>query len=214
MNKKNFCFVGVDHDFEDFILLNKNFYLGLFTNFRNKKFSLNKRLGKENLSDWLKIKKKFNTEVFILINEGKQRELLQKKIYKKNNSNLLLDERLISKSSLKYLSKKSGIVIQKSVFVSSRVKINEGVKIHIGCQIHHGVNIGKYSTISPASIILGNVKIGNYSFIGANSTIKQNIKIGKNSIIGAGAVVVKNVKDGATVVGNPASKINYKKIIY
>jgi len=211
MIKKNFCLVGVDNDFEDFVLDNKKFYLGLFTNFKDRKFSLNKKLGKENLSDWLKVKKKFNPDLFILIDDGKQREILRKKIYQKNNKNLLLDEKLISKSSLKYLSKKSGIIIQKSVFISSKVEINEGVKIHIGSQIHHGVSIDKYSTISPASIILGNVKIGKYSFIGVNSTIRQKIKIGNNCVIGAGAVVVKDVKDGVTVVGNPATKINYKK---
>ena len=211
MIKKNFCLVGVDNDFEDFVLDNKKFYLGLFTNFKNKKFSINKKLGKENLSDWLKIKKKFNPDLFILIDDGKQRENLRKKIYQSNNKNLLLDEKLISKSSLKYLSKKSGVIIQKSVLISSHVKINEGVKIHIGSQIHHGVSIDKYSTISPASIILGNVKIGKYSFIGANSTIRQKIKIGNHCVIGAGAVVVRDVKDGETVVGNPATEINYKK---
>ena len=211
MIKKNFCLVGEDNDFEDFVLDNKKFYLGLFTNFKNKKFSINKKLGKENLSDWLKIKKKFNPDLFILIDDGKQREILRKKIYQSNNKNLLLDEKLISKSSLKYLSKKGGIIIQKSVLISAKVKINEGVKIHIGSQIHHGVSIDKYSTIAPASIILGNVKIGKYSFIGANSTVKQNIKIGNHCVVGAGAVVVKNVKDGETVVGNPATIINYKK---
>jgi acetyltransferase-like isoleucine patch superfamily enzyme len=211
MIKKNFCLVGVDNDFEDFVLDNKKFYLGLFTNFKNKKFSINKKLGKENLSDWLKIKKKFNPDLFILIDDGKQRENLRKKIYQSNNKNLLLDEKLISKSSLKYLSKKSGVIIQKSVLISSHVKINEGVKIHIGSQIHHGVSIDKYSTISPASIILGNVKIGKYSFIGANSTVRQKIKIGNHCVIGAGAVVVRDVKDGETVVGNPATRINYKK---
>jgi sugar O-acyltransferase (sialic acid O-acetyltransferase NeuD family) len=209
MIKKKFCLVGVDDDFDDFILDNKNLYLGLFTNFKNKKYSLSRKLGKENLADWIKVKKKFNPDVYILINDGKKREMLQKKIYKKNNKNLLLNWELISKSSLKYLSKKSGIIIQKSVFISSKVKIDEGVKIHIGSQIHHGVNIGKYSTISPASIILGNVKIGKYSFIGANSTIRQKIKIGNNCVVGAGAVVVKNVKDGETVVGNPAVRINF-----
>jgi acetyltransferase-like isoleucine patch superfamily enzyme len=211
MIKKKFCLVGVDNDFEDFVLDNKKFYLGLFTNFKDKKFSLGKTLGKENLSDWLKVKKKFNPDLFILIDDGKQREILRKKIYQNNNKNLLLNEELISKSSLKYLSKKGGIIIQKSVLISSMVKINEGVKIHIGSQIHHGVSIDKYSTISPASVILGNVKIGKYSFVGANSTVRQNIKIGNNCVVGAGAVVVKNIKDGETVVGNPATKINYKK---
>lgn len=208
MIKKKFCLVGVDEDFDDFILENKKFYLGLFSNFKNKKYSIKKKLGKENLIDWIKIKKRFNPDVFITIDEGKQREKLFKKIFKKNNKNLLLNKSFIEKSSIKYISKKNGIIIQKFTKVSSKVKINDGVKIHIGCQIHHGAVIGQYSTIAPASIILGNVKIGNYSYIGANSTIKQNIKIGNNCIIGAGSVVIRNVKSGETVVGNPAKKIN------
>jgi UDP-N-acetylbacillosamine N-acetyltransferase len=208
MIKKKFCLVGVDKDFEDFILDNKKFYLGLFSNFNHRKYQISKKLGKEIKTDWVKIKKKFNPDVFILINDGKQREDLNKKIYKKNNKNLILGKAIISKSSLKNISKQHGIIIQNFAIISSQVQIDNGVKIDIGCQIHHEVKIGKYSTISPASILLGNVKIGNYSLIGANSTIKQNIKIGDNCIIGAGSVVVKDVKSGETVVGNPARKLN------
>ncbi|MDC0477084.1 hypothetical protein OAN16_00240 [Pelagibacteraceae bacterium] len=204
MIKKKFCLVGVDKDFEDFVLDNKKFYLGLFSNFSHKKYQISEKLGKEILTDWVKIKKKFNPDVFILINEGKIRENLHKKIYKKNNKNLILDKAVVAGSSLKNISKHHGVVIQDFAIVSSHVLIDDGVKIHIGCQIHHEVKIGKYSTISPASVILGNVKIGNYSFIGANSTINPNIKIGNNCTIGAGSVVVKDVKNGETVVGNPA----------
>ena len=208
MIKKKFCLVGVDKDFEDFILNNKKFYLGLISNFSHKKYQTGKKLGKETLVDWIKIKKKFNPDVFILINDGKQREKLNQKIYKKNNKNLILGKAVISKSSLKNISKQHGVIIQDLAIISSQVQIDNGVKIHIGCQIHHEVKIGKYSTISPASIILGNVKIGNYSFIGANSTIKQGINIGNNCTIGAGSVVVKDVKNGETVAGNPARKLN------
>ena len=58
------------------------------------------------------------------------------------------------------------------------VKIYNGVKININCQIHHGSKVGKFVTLAPAAVILGNVKIGSYSYVGANTTIKQNIKIG------------------------------------
>ena len=79
--------------------------------------------------------------------------------------------------SLKNISKQHGIIIQDLAIVSSQVQINNGVKIHIGCQIHHEVKIGKYSTISPASIILGNVKIGKRVILGSQSFISNNIKI-------------------------------------
>ena len=208
MIKKKFCLVGLDKDFEDFVLQNKKFYIGLFSNFSQNTYQIDKKLGKEIKTDWIKVKKKFNPDVFIVIDDGKQREKLQKKIYKKNNKNLIMAGAVIAKTSLKNISKKQGIVIQDHAIISSEVQIDNGVKIHIGCQIHHEVKIGSYSTIAPASIILGNVKIGNYSFIGANSTIKQNVKIGNNCIIGAGAVVIKDVKNGETVVGNPAKKTN------
>ena len=91
------------------------------------------------------------------------------------------------------------------------VKIYNGVNININCQIHHGSTIGKFATLAPASVILGNVKIGSYSFIGANTTIRERIRIGKNCIIGAGSVVVKNVNDYEIVAGSPARLIGKNK---
>ena len=209
MIKNKFCFVGVDRDFDDLINKYKRKFVGYFSNFNSNKYSNSeKKVGKENLEDWLKVKKKFNPEIYIVIDEGEEREMLVKKIFKNNVKNLILNEAKVDQIVLKNLKKKKGIVIQKYAMISTNVKIENGVKIHIGSQIHHDVILGKYSTIAPSSVILGSVKIGNYSYIGANSTIKQNIKIGKRSIIGAGSVVIKDVKDNEVVAGNPASKIS------
>ena len=78
-------------------------------------------------------------------------------------------------------------------------------------QIHHGSKVGKFATLAPASVILGNVKIGDYSYVGANTTIKQNIKIGNHCIIGAGSVVVKDVKNFEVVAGSPARLLRKNK---
>lgn len=83
MIKRKFCLVGVDKDFEDFILDNKKFYLGLFSNFSHKKYQTGKKLGKETMADWIKIKKKFNPDVFILINDGNNEKISIKKFIKK-----------------------------------------------------------------------------------------------------------------------------------
>ena len=208
MIKKKFCLVGVEFDFEDLTIDEYNNYLGFFTSRKNKSYSLKKKkLGKENLNDWKKIKKKYNPDVFITIDNGREREKLYKKIYKKNYSNLIMKSSYVSHSSKKKILNKKGIIIQKFVKIMPNVKIDDGVKINVGCQVHHGSEIGKFSTLAPASIVLGNVKIGSYSYVGANSTIKQNIKIGKNCIIGAGSVVIRNVKDNEVVAGVPARKI-------
>ena len=122
-------------------------------------------IGGENLSDWLKIKKKYNPDVFILIDEGKIRERLHNKIYKDNFKNLIIKNSYIEKSVAKNISKKKGIFIQKLCFVSSNVNIGDGVKINVGAQIHHDVSIEKYCTIAPRAVILGSVKIGKYTYV-------------------------------------------------
>ena len=58
MIKKKFCLVGLDKDFEDFVIENKKFYIGLFSNFSQNTYQIGKKLGKEIKTDWIKIKKK------------------------------------------------------------------------------------------------------------------------------------------------------------
>ena len=206
MIKNKFCIVGIDRDFEEFIIENKGNYLGLISDYK-KNYKITKRAGKEKITDWLKIKKKYNPNVYIVIDKGKERKSLTDKIFKKNVKNLIMNKTFIDKSVIKDLLKKKGILIQKLCFISSRVNINNGVKINVGSQIHHDVLIGEYATIAPRAVVLGSVKIGKFSYIGANSTIKQGVKIGNNAVVGAGAVVIKDVKDNDVVAGNPAKSI-------
>ncbi len=206
MIKNKFCIVGIDNDFEEFIIENKGNYLGLISNYK-KNYKITKRAGKEKITDWLKLKKKYNPNIFIVIDQGKERKSLTDKIYKKNVKNLIMSKTYIDKFVMKDLSTKKGILIQKLCFISSRVNINNGVKINVGSQIHHDVLIGEYVTIAPRALILGSVKIGKFTYIGANAIIKQGVSIGKNAVIGAGAVVIRNVKDNDVVVGNPAKSI-------
>ena len=210
MLKSKFCFVGVDKDLEDILLENRHKYLGLISDLKGKNYSIGKRIGGENLYDWQKIKKKYNPDIFIVIDDGKMREKLTKKIFKRNLKNLISKNSYIDKAVLKKISKKRGIIIQKLCFVSSSVSFGEGVRINVGAQIHHDVKLEKYCTIAPGAIILGSVKIGSNSYIGANSTIRQGVKIGNNVTIGAGSVVVKDVKNNEVVAGNPAKKLKTK----
>ena len=209
MIQKKFCIVGIDNDFIDFIQRNYSLFLGYFSN-KKKYYNLIKRskwLGEHNQSNWKKIKKKYDPVVIINIDEGKNREKLYKNIYKKNYTNIFFKNSFISETSKSNMIKKKGIIIQSHVKVMPCVHIGHGVKINTGAQIHHDCKIGKFSTIAPRAVLLGNVMVGNYSYIGANSTIRQNIKIGQGVMVGAGAVVTKNVKDFDIVVGKPAKSI-------
>ena len=208
MIKNKFCIVGIDNDIEDYLYDNKSKYVGLITNRKNKNYSIGKKIGNESYADWVKIKKKLNPDVHILIDDGSERETLTNNIFKTNVKNLIFNNSLIDRFVIKNIKKKNGIIIQKLCLISSNVKLGNGVKINIGCQIHHDVKINDYSTLAPGAIILGSVTIGKNSYIGANATIKQGIKIGNNTIIGAGSTVIKNVNSNEVVAGNPAKKIN------
>lgn len=209
MIKKNFCLVGIDNDFVDFIKRNSSLFLGYFSNKDRYYKSVNKkkRLGDHIYKKWIIIKKKSNPAAIITIDDGRVRETLIKKVFKKNCKNLILKKAYVSKTTLKKIEKKKGILIQDFTKIMSNVKIGDGTKIHIGAHVHHDNTIGKFVTIAPKAVLLGNVKIGDYSYIGANSTIKQKVKIGKGAIIGAGSVVVKNVKSNDIVAGVPALSI-------
>ena len=106
----------------------------------------------------------------------------------------------------------SGTIVQSGVNVSAECKIGRFVKLNTKCNIMHNSIVDDFTTIAPNAVILGNVQIGKYCYIGSNSTILSNIKICENVTIGAGAVVTKNVDVPSTLVGNPASLIQSKKI--
>ena len=209
MIKKKFCIIGIDNDFLDFIKRNKSLFSGYYSenNRFYKSIIKKKRLGTHDKKNWLKVKKKINPDVVICIDNGTIREKLYKSIYKNNCKNLFFKKSHISETSKLRLLKKKCIIIQDHAKIMSNVNIDSGVKIHVGVQIHHDCTIGKFSTIAPKALLLGNVKIGSHAYIGANATIKQRIKIGKGAIVGAGAVVVKNVTNFDIVVGSPARSI-------
>ncbi len=209
MIKEKFCIIGIDDDFIDFIKRNSSFFVGYFSEKKRFYKSIRKknRLGDHNFKKWTSLKKRHNPIAIITIDNGKIREKLVKKIYKKNCRNIILRKAYITKTSLKKIKNKIGILIQDFAKIMSNVNISNGVKIHIGAHIHHDCKIGKFVTIAPRAVLLGNVKIGDFSYVGANVTIRQRVKVGKNVTIGAGAVVVKDVKNNDIVAGVPARSI-------
>ena len=78
---------------------------------------------------------------------------------------------------------------------------------------HVSVLSGKYLHGRPQDRINGSddlsfdsINIGDGSWIGQGSILMANI--GENCTVGAGSVVQRDVPDGATVMGNPARKVN------
>lgn len=110
-------------------------------------------------------------------------------------------------------------------------------KIHVLSYQENGhISIGKYSSISEITIIMGgnhhtglttfpmlvkyknapvkddnkpikDVIIGNDVWIGYNAIILEGVTIGDGAIIGAGALISKDVPPYSIMVGNPAKQI-------
>ncbi len=88
-------------------------------------------------------------------------------------------------------------------YIGPNAKVDRGCLINTGAQVHHEVQIGEYSVINPAAVLLGACRIGDLCAIGAHATILPGVRIGNGVTVGAGAVIIRDVPDGATVVGVP-----------
>jgi serine O-acetyltransferase len=116
--------------------------------------------------------------------------------------------------------------------ISQIMRLLTLIEIHPGAQIGRrffidhgcGVVIGETAIIGDDVTIFQGVTlggtgkekgkrhptVGNQVVIGAETIVLGNITIGDNSTIGAGSVVTKSVPAGATVVGNPARRLEEK----
>ena len=110
-----------------------------------------------------------------------------------------------------------GARIGRNCKISSHSFICEGVTIEDEVFVGHGVvfindkfprattDDGALQTDANWKVVPILVKRG--ASIGSNATILCGVTIGERAIVGAGALVTKDVPDGATVAGNPATRI-------
>jgi len=82
------------------------------------------------------------------------------------------------------------VTIEDEVFVGPRATFTNDL---------HPRAVGEWS-ITPTLVKKG-------ASIGAGAVIVCGVTIGEGAMVGAGAVVTKNVPPGATVVGNPARRV-------
>lgn len=75
------------------------------------------------------------------------------------------------------------------------------------CVIGHDVVVADYAHVGTRCFIAGNARIEEGAVVHPMSSVAIGVRIGKGATVGLGSVVFHDVPDGATVVGNPARKL-------
>jgi serine O-acetyltransferase len=106
----------------------------------------------------------------------------------------------------------TGVEIHPGATVGRRVTIDHGMGVVIGetaeigddVTMYHGVTLGG----DDPRPVKRHPTVGDDVTLGARATLIGDITIGDGASVGAGAVVVDDVPPGATVVGNPAERVD------
>jgi len=98
-------------------------------------------------------------------------------------------------------------VFGDAVRLSVDTTVGDFVYVGDDCVIGHDVVIADYAHIGTRCFIAGNAKIEEGALVHPMSSIAIGVRIGKGATVGLGSVVFHDVPDGATVVGNPARRL-------
>lgn len=106
----------------------------------------------------------------------------------------------------------TGVEIHPGADLGRRVFVDHGMGVVIGETAEVGDDVAMYHGVTLGGDDPRPVKrhptVGDRVTLGANSTLVGDIEIGNDASVGAGAVVVDDVPSGATVVGNPAERVD------
>jgi len=106
----------------------------------------------------------------------------------------------------------TGVEIHPAADLGRRVFIDHGMGVVVGETAEIGDDVNMYHGVTLGGDDPRPVKrhptVEDGATLGANSTIVGDIVVGEGASVGAGAVVVDDVPAGATVVGNPAKRVD------
>jgi sugar O-acyltransferase (sialic acid O-acetyltransferase NeuD family) len=96
-----------------------------------------------------------------------------------------------------------GVYMQPQNIVYARAQIGNHVSMCGACNVGHDSIIGDYCTLSPRTLVCGNVTVGDGVFFGVGACVLPGVKIGEGAIIGAGSVVNKDIYPNSVWAGVP-----------
>lgn len=140
--------------------------------------------------------------------------LLRKRLFNLISQNEGLHATVISPFSV-FSSRSSvgkGSIIHHQVIVNANSHIGKNAIINNKSLIEHDCVVGDHCHISTGAILNGGCYIGNEVFVGSNSVLIQGVSVASRVVIGAGSVVTTSITEPGVYVGNPAQKINTRKM--
>ena len=108
-----------------------------------------------------------------------------------------------------------GCYIQLGAVIWTKVKLGRYTIVSPNTVIAHHTTIGKACLISTLSTVGASINIGDYCFFGIGSIVITGVHtVCRNVMLGAGTTVTKDVtEDNALLVGSPARKIRDREPI-
>ena len=100
-----------------------------------------------------------------------------------------------------------GNVIGAFTTLSVNTTIGNHCVIQDHCNIGHDCVIGDFTHLYVGNIVCGINPVGRKVTLYTGSVVYPKLKVGDNAVVGAGSVVMRAVKPDATVMGNPAKKM-------
>ncbi len=104
-----------------------------------------------------------------------------------------------------------GTMIGMGVRVQSGARLGRHVILNTGAIVEHDCVVGTFAHVAPGAILTGAVRIGEGVLVGAGAVVLPGLTLGDWAVVGAGAVVTRSVEAGATVVGNPARRVETRR---
>jgi sugar O-acyltransferase (sialic acid O-acetyltransferase NeuD family) len=117
---------------------------------------------------------------------------------------------LVSNVRLSPRVRHGATVFADGAMVAVDVAIGDYAFVGSQAILGHDVVVGDFAHLGARCFIAGGARIGNGATIHPMASIAKDVRIGDDATVGLGAVVFHDVAPGATVVGNPARRIDTK----
>lgn len=106
----------------------------------------------------------------------------------------------------------TGIFIFMNSVISAGAQLQDFVTLNAFVLVGHDAVIGRGCTLSPASMVMGNVKLGRGVLMAPHTSVSPHTEVGDFATVGAGSTVFSSVATGVTVLGVPARVISPPRV--